>query len=275
MFDCNYQAVEVQCYIAGAYISHLTQNPDVVSSGLVQLLLGHLLSYSVTILGTVAFIPATPPRLPHDHVMAVDSLAILSVFQAEQKGRPKGKMIFFFFSGKTCFILRNTVPSLGLLPTFHWPEMSRVATLAIAESRTSVWLSSLYNRSGLRRRGSGKGWVNILACLPHSSPWLGWTVLEGTAPALSLGWGMNWWSEEWPSFLWKGGGFPGSKSSRPGAEQGSRRLNAAWIGEEMGQDSRTLSSQWAGRNVSFREKEGEEAGVFCDLSQGGAQSGYL
>lgn len=97
MFDCNYQAVEVQCYIAGAYISHLTQNPDVVSSGLVQLLLGHLLSYSVTILGTVAFIPATPPWLPHDHVMAVDSLAILSVFQAEQKGRPKGKMIFFFF----------------------------------------------------------------------------------------------------------------------------------------------------------------------------------
>lgn len=191
------------------------------------------------------------------------------------EGKTKGENDFFFFSGKTCFILRNTVPSLGLLPTFHWPEMSRVATLAIAESRTSGWLSSLYNRSGLRRRGSGKGWVNILACLPHSSPWLGWTVLEGTAPALSLGWGMNWWSEEWPSFLWKGGGFPGSKSSRPGAEQGSRRLNAAWIGEEMGQDSRTLSSQWAGRNVSFREKEGEEAGVFCDLSQGGAQSGYL
>ena len=25
----------------------------------------------------------------------------------------------------------------------------------------------------------------------------------------------------------------------------------------------------------IREKEGEEAGVFCDLSQGGAQSGYL
>ena len=95
MFDCNYQAIGVQCYIAGAYISHLTQNPDVVSSGLGQLLLGHLLSYSVTILGTVAFIPSTPPQLPHDHMMAVDSLAILSVFQAEQKGRPKGKMFFF------------------------------------------------------------------------------------------------------------------------------------------------------------------------------------
>lgn len=96
MFDCNYQAIGVQCYIAGAYISHLTQNPDVVSSGLGPLLLGHLLSYSVTILGTVAFIPSTPPRLPHDHMMAVDSSHLICV-PGRAEGKTKGENVFFFF----------------------------------------------------------------------------------------------------------------------------------------------------------------------------------
>lgn len=45
-----------------------------------------------------------------------------------------------------------------------------------------------------------------------------------------------------PRFLWEEGRFPGPKSSQPDAEQGSRGLNAVWIGEEMGQESRALSS---------------------------------
>ena len=116
-----------------------------VSSGLVQLLLGHLLSCCVTILGTVAFIPNPPPFLPHDHMMAAEPLAILSVFQAGKEGKTTEP---FFFSCKPCFILRDTVPSLGLLLTFHWPEMSRVATVVTAEGRTSGWLSSLYIEVG-------------------------------------------------------------------------------------------------------------------------------
>lgn len=66
----------------------------------------------------------------------------------------------------------------------------------------------------------------------------------------------------------------GRKSSQPGAEQGSRRLNAAWIGEEMGQGSRTRIANERPGCVS-RLEEGEEAGAVCDLSGDEAQSRCL
>ena len=78
--------------------------------------------------------------------MAAEPLGILSVFQAGRKGKTQGENHFFFFPGKPFFILRDAVSSLGLLSTFHWPEMSRVTNLATVETGTNGWLSSLYKK---------------------------------------------------------------------------------------------------------------------------------
>ena len=144
------------------FSSHM--NPDVASSGLLQ-------RPPETCCLTES--PSSAQRLSfsnsaHNHILAVEPLGILSVFQAGKKEKTKGEGLFF-------------VACLALVWEMHNPLwnlcLCRGAILAVLEIGTSSRFSSRYGRSRLRRwleRVLSKNpWVSA-ACLPVTSlkvPW--------------------------------------------------------------------------------------------------------
>ena len=179
-------------------------NPDVANSELVQQLPETCcLAESPSSAQWLSF-----ANLSHDHMLAVEPLGVLSVFQAGKNGKTKGEGLF-------------VVACLALFWEKHNPLwnlcLCRGATLAVLEIGTSSRFSSRYGRSRLRR------WLERVL---SKNPWVFATCLSVTS--LKVPWGYlpsSWHGTRcWISKARNGQvffgkrGLPGCKSSQPDAE---------------------------------------------------------